>query len=233
MKFARLLLALAVAGPACAGQTPEAAPQAITQAREIAARILPSGAIQKMMASMGDQFMGRLMDGMLDQNLGQFAGMAGANPQQLKGRLNQATMRDIIAITDPAFSERMARINKVMFAEMGNMMGGLEPDMREAMAQAYARSASPAELAAARAFYASPEGASFAAKQMQIMNDPAYVAMGQSMMSKIMAAMPGVMEKARQATADLPPPRTPAQLTPQERTRMQQLLGTTAAASKK
>ena len=47
----------------------------------------------------------------------------------------------------------------------------------------------------------------------------------QSVTPKLLKQMPGIMEKVRQATADLPPMRTEKDLTPEQRKRLEQLMG--------
>jgi hypothetical protein len=108
---------------------------------------------------------------------------------------------------------------------MGEFLTSLEPELREAMAHAYANHFTLGELTDLDRFFSTPSGAKFASQYMTIMSDPAMAAEMKSIMPKMMQQMPQFIETAQKATADLPPPRKLEDLTPAERAKIAAALG--------
>jgi hypothetical protein len=165
--------------------------------RQIAGAFFPDGTIQKMMSQMSGVQSG-MMKGMFDKT-----------PKDLgvaEGKDSDKTLGQLVREKDPYFEERMTITNKVMMEEMGNVMGELEPQIRESIARIYAKRFTLAELNDIATFFRSPSGKAYGERLMPMMSDPEYVNTISAMMPKIMQAMPGIMEKVKKATANLPPP---------------------------
>jgi Uncharacterized protein conserved in bacteria (DUF2059) len=196
--------------------------------QKIAGRLLPDGIYQKMLGGTMDQLMSGMMDQMMDLPLRDIVGMSGIKMDELKA-LGPGTMKQILAIMDPAFRERMDVSMKVMMGEMGGVMTAMEPEMRSGLAEAYANQYDVDQLTEIERFFATPTGSTFAAKSTLIMMDPAMMKRMQAMMPKIMDAMPAIIQKVTSATASFPKARDYKALTADERAKLASLLGMKAS----
>jgi len=115
--------------------------------------------------------------------------------------------------------------SRAMLDAMGDFFTTVEPDIREAMAQAYANHFTLAELTDLDRFFNTPSGAKFSSQYMTIASDPAMMAVMKSMMPKMMQQMPQFIAAAQKATATLPKPRKLQDLSPVERARLAKALG--------
>ncbi len=233
MKSLRLLacsvLALAAPLPALAQTAPVAAPAPVDAARlaisqRVAAKLLPDGIYQKLMSGTMDQMMKGLMGEMKTMPIASLAKMAGVSESEVAA-LPEGTLGEMLAIMDPHFDERQSLGMSAMMREMGSFMSGFEPEMRAGMAEAYARRFSVEQLTELDRFFATPTGNAYASEQMTLMTDPAIMSRMQSMMPKMMQAMPGIIAKVKDATAALPAPRKPEDLTPAERRKLEAFFG--------
>jgi hypothetical protein len=172
--------------------------------------------------------MDKLMDSMMGQMtalpLRDLAAVGGVPADKLK-TLGPGTLKEMMALLDPAFDERMRRSMKVTMATMTDVMGRFEPRLRGALAEAYATHFSQDQLAELDRFFASPTGSAYAAQSMTIMTDPAVMRTMQGMMPELMAVMPTLGPKVEAATADLPKPKKYEDLTVDERKRFAALVG--------
>ena len=209
----------AIAEPAATGDKAE-----LNISRRIAARLIPDGIMKKVMGSTMDMMMGGMMDKMMDMPIRDLAGLTGLREDALP-EIGPGTMREIMEILDPAFKERARLAMGTMTTELGTVMGKMEPDLREAMAEAYVNQFTGAELGDLDRFFATPTGMSYASKSMTLQTDPAFMKRMQSMLPMIMEAMPAIVTKTQAATKALPPARKAAQLNAEERTRLAALLG--------
>jgi hypothetical protein len=139
--------------------------------------------------------------------------------------LDKVKIDEVMAIYDPHWQERMQLSMRAMFDAMGDFFSTQEPDIREAMAHAYASHFTLAELTDLDHFFSAGSGSKFASQYMTIMADPAMAAEMQSMMPKMMKSMPQFIAAAQKATTSLPAPRKLKDLTPAERTRLAKALG--------
>lgn len=221
MRTLVLALALATAAPAMA-QAPD--PGRMALAERIAAAQIPPGSLRTMM----DAAMGNVTQGFARQfaNLPVrgFAAAAGMNAADVE-RLGPGTLAEAMAILDPAFQQRTERMMKIMIESMVPLVAEMEPGYRRAYAEAYARRYDARTLTAVDAFYRTPEGAAFAASQMAAASDPAVLAAARDLQPKLLAALPAIMGRVNEATADLPKPRKYADLTPAERAKLADLFG--------
>jgi Uncharacterized protein conserved in bacteria (DUF2059) len=192
--------------------------------RQVAARLVPDGVFMKVMSGTMDSFMGGMMDQMLDVPIRDVAAAFVKDEAEIKA-MGEGTIREVMTILDPAYKQRADLGMKAMFSAMGGIMTSLEPEVREGMAIAYANRFTAAELTEFNAFFASPSGQKFAAENMTIMTDPALMQRMQSVMPKVLEALPEMVKRAEAATADLPKRRKPEDLSKAERARLAELLG--------
>ena len=149
---------------------------------------------------------------------------------EVTAALSQEEKADLALLLDPAFSERGTIIQDVMGDIMFEAAVLIEPGFKEGMAKAYAIRFDDAQLADIAAFFETPTGKLYAQENIKLMADP-------QVMSASMQAMPQMMQQfgdmgaqIEAAMAALPPERNVADLSPEERSRMAQLLGVDAAS---
>jgi hypothetical protein len=238
MTKAFLPLLLCIAAPAYA-QAPVAAPAAqaadpaaLALARGIVLKIAPDGTYRRVMQGPMDQIMSGMTKQMLNVPIRQFLTGTGV-PQDQIAKLNNVSARDIMTILDPAFDQRMHITMSTMMASMGDVLSQFEPQLREGMAQAYVHNFTVAELTEIDHFFNTPTGTAYAARMMTLMNDPAVKSSMEGMMPAIMQAIPVAAQKVEAATASLPKPKKPEDLSDADRARLAKLLGVDPAELKK
>ena len=214
MRTLGLAALLAFSAPAVTQVVPPPTPAPVDPARLAAARpvverLWPLGTYRRMMSATLD----RLMNGMIGQMLGMRAGdlaAAGGTKAGAAATLGDATLGDVAKAADPAFDQRMRITVRVMFDEIGRLMGPVEPDVRDALAHALARRFDASELAQLDAFFTTPTGARYASESMLLGTDPEMTAAMAKFLPMFLEAMPGIAKKVEAATAHLPPPPKPA-----------------------
>lgn len=193
------------------------------KARVMAAVMFPDGTFEKMLGPMMDKMIQPMMDQMMELPVRDLAKIGGIDAQQLNG-LNKASLREVSEILDPAFQERMSLTTRTMFTAMTPLFSEMEPEIREGMAEAFSIRYSNQELDQINAFLATPTGSRFGSGFMELASDPAYLKRMQTMMPRIIDAMPAIMKQVTEAVASLPPARTWKQLSKDEKTRLEELL---------
>jgi hypothetical protein len=217
MKLSRSLLAVAAAlaaipaaaqptGQSTPAPAAEVDPQRLVLARTTAGRLFPDGTYQRLMQSSLDMMTEQMVGAMLDMKVEDIVppGTEGQDPAQA-GK----TLREAASEADPHFMERMRITNKVMFEEIIPIFSRMEPDVREALARAYARRYDAAQLTEMNRFFATPAGSAWAADSMLIWMDPEIMGLMTGVAPEMMKQMPAIMEKVQAATAHLPPPPKP------------------------
>ncbi|MBB5712022.1 DUF2059 domain-containing protein [Sphingomonas xinjiangensis] len=232
-KMLAIAAALAIGTTSAAAQTapkPVTAPvdpARLSAARQVVARLMPPGTYKRMM----DQSMGPLMDSMT-QSMGQLpvqelARLSGITAEEAS-TLGTGTIEQVMAIYDPHWRDRLKRSTDAMMGGMTEIMTNMEPAMREGLSRAYAREFVPAELAEMDRFFATPAGAHYALKSLQLFMDPEMMKIMSDMVPEMTKRMPDMMAKAEAAVAALPKPRSNSDLTPAERAKLATLLGVPA-----
>ena len=173
-------------------------------ATEVVDDLLPDGFYRKMMEGTMDQMMDQMMGSMMDMTPADM-GMDAAMSEEERAAADGKTMREMASEKDPHFEERMQLTMKVMNAEMANLMEKMEPAVKTALSQTYARRFETAELRDIAGFFDTDSGAKFAAEYMSTFTDPEMIQAMQAFVPEIMQAMPGIMAKVNAATAHLPP----------------------------
>lgn len=221
-----LLLAPVATGPDAASD-----PVQMAAARRVVDHVFPAGTYARLMNGAMTGMMAKTVDSLSQMPLSAFAGAGGVSPDAA-ARLDKATMGDVMAILDPAFQQRSEITVSVMMSEMTSLMAQVEPGIRDGLAEAYARRFSADQLADMNRFFETPSGAAFASNVMLLQADPAVVARMQAFMPMFIKALPGMVADAQRATASLPKPRRPQDLSPAERARLARLLGAQSGAPK-
>lgn len=201
-----LALALAaVQAPAAVSPAPTSPPAAqvdparLAIAERIVAALVPPGIYARIMSDKMPAMMDAMtaqMSGMSAADLGVSGSAAGAN----------GTMGQTLTKLDPAYRERMAITNRVMFAEMGTIFGRMEPRLRAGLSRAFARKYTAPQLTDMATFFATPSGKAFANDYLTTFVDPEVMSEMMAMTPELMKAMPAIMKKVDAATAHLPKP---------------------------
>jgi hypothetical protein len=198
----------------------------MTTARAIVGHVFPAGTYQRIMNGSMDAMMSSMMDGLGKIPLRDLAAMGGVSQAKL-AQLGEGTLAEVASILDPAFQQRMDLTMHTTMREMGTMMSTFEPAMQDGLAEAYARRFTSSQLSELKSFFETPTGNIYAAESMMLFMDPAVMTKMQAWVPELMKQMPALMAKVKEATARLPAPRKPADLSSAERQRLAKLLGTT------
>jgi len=225
--LACLALALATSPAHVSAQATEA--QEVDSLRLASAKvtvghILPPGTFARVMQQSMDTMMGPMMDSVDSMSLRDIAAMTGRPEAELQ-QMGEGSLKDMMAILDPHYEERMRLTMEVMTGEMTKMMETFEPAFQDGLARAYAKRFSTRQLGELNAFFSTPTGAIYAAESMVIMTDPEVAKKMQELIPEMMKHMPAMMSALESATAHLPKPRKEKDLTPAERRKLEQLFG--------
>lgn len=225
------LAAALVASSPVVAQAPQPAalstrsdPAALAEARAIVVKLLPPGTYKKLMGSIMAPLFDNMSESISALPLRQLAQLGGMDPEKAKA-LDKVNLARVMAIYDPQWQERNRLTMRAMFEGMGSFFETMEPELREAYAQAFANQFSTAELKDFNRFFATPSGAKYASRYMTLATDPAIMDVTKSMMPKMMAEMPRFIEAAQKATAGLPPPRKVEQMTAEQKAELAAALG--------
>lgn len=224
---------LALAQPAAAQDSTPAAQAAPDPARLAAAKvtidyILPTGTYAKMFGGSFNQLMDQAVDSMTDLPIADLLRSTGM-PQEDVAKLGRATLADVMEIMDPAYRERQRATIEAMTPALNKMMASMEPAMREAMVDAYAKRFTLEQLNDMNRFFATPSGTAYASNSMSIMMDPDVIGRVSKdtpkMIQEFMAQMPEISKRVEAATANLPKPREYGDLTAEQKAKLANLLG--------
>ncbi|GAA0477286.1 hypothetical protein GCM10009096_18960 [Parasphingorhabdus litoris] len=211
-------LALAFSTPATAQDadataTAESEAKPIDPARLSAAKntvdyLFPLGTYERMMRGTLDQMMDQMMVSMGGMRMGDLASAGGVAKDDIPDDIGERTLADISREADPHFEERMKISTKVMMNEMVDLMVAMEPAVREALTNIYARKFTVSQLNEMNGFFATDTGGAFARDYMMVFVDPEMMQSMMNMVPEMMQAMPAIMKKVEEATAHLPPVKT-------------------------
>ena len=199
-------------------------PARLAAAQQLVLKVVPDGAMAKIMNGMSEQMGSMIVSQMDAMPLGKIAEAMGLSASDA-AKLDNVKISQINSIVDPHYKERTERTTKAMFSSMGLVMGKMEPVMRDALAHAYARRFTAAQLGEINAFAATPTGALFMQSNMEVASDPEYLKVTQKLMPELLKEMPAIIASAQKATADLPPARSYKDLTAEEKKKLEALIG--------
>lgn len=228
------VVGFAFAQPAAAQDSPATAQAAPDAARIAVAKVtidyvFPAGTYAKMFGGSFSQIMDQAMDSMTEMPIANLMNSTGISQEDI-AKLGRATLADVMEIMDPAYKQRQKATMDAMMPVLSNMMTSMEPVMREALADAYARRFTLEQLNDMNRFFATPSGTAYANNSMVIMMDPEVVGRVTKdtprMVQEFIAQLPAIQEKVKAATANLPKQRDYADLTPDQKARLASLLGT-------
>jgi hypothetical protein len=202
--FAQSVVPPTASSPAAPADLAPVDPARLTAARRVIDQVWPLGTYERIMRAVMDQMVNGTMAGMYDMPADSFAkGLKADGPDKSTGK----TFRQVLAEDDPFFEERMRRSMNVMMGEMTALMNEVEPDVRVAFANAYARRFTVAQLNDLHTFFQTPTGRIYARESMTLMMGPDMMKAMQAFAPKMMERMPAITAKVEAATKDLPPPK--------------------------
>lgn len=199
-------------------------PARLAVSQRLVARLVPEGIYKKLFDTVFNGMMDQIFGEVGEMPVAEIAKLGGLTQEQAKA-LGDAKMREVMEIYDPAWRERQKRMMQAFAAGMGDVMVKLEPAIRNALSRAYAREFTVDELTDLDRYFATPTGAHYAAQSLIIAMGPDMTKAMTDMMPEMMSAMPVLMQRAQEATADLPPVRKLDDLSPTERKKLADLLG--------
>ena len=146
-------------------------PARLTLAQQTMGALIPAGSLERMM----DNLFGK----MYKTIMGEFGGQSdlmlsiqtGVESEQI-AKLDEATKGKVADMFDPHRNEREDQITKVVKPLISEVLGDMEPPMREGLAKAYARKFTAAQLTDLNGFLATPTGALYANEWMALQADP-------------------------------------------------------------
>lgn len=202
-------------------------PARLAAAEKVVAKLVPQGVYKRMLGDNFGNMMGAAMDSIGNMPALQLVQLTGIELSEAQ-KLGEGTVREVLEIYDPAWQKRMTASTSAFSSVMGRVAGQMEPAVRKALARAYAREFSIAELAEMDRFFATPAGAHYAAKSLEITMDPEMMTAMTEVMPQMMEAMPEITKEMQAVEASLPKARKYSELSPAEQKRLQELLGVDA-----
>ncbi|GAA4767476.1 DUF2059 domain-containing protein [Novosphingobium ginsenosidimutans] len=237
MKHLLLIAAVTLSSPVLAQEAPApqpgveapaAEPARLAAAQAVVDKLFPTGTYARIMNGTMDTVMKGAMASVGELPLKDLAGIGGVPEEQLK-QMGDGKLKEMLAILDPAFDQRMAASMRAMMPELTKLMTQFEPGIREGLTAAYARRYTPEQLAEMGQFFSTPTGSLYASESMVIFMDPEVVNRMMGMIPEMTKQMPTVMGSVERAIASLPKPKSLEDLTKTERTRLAALLGVSEA----
>jgi len=171
--------------PAPETPSPPADPAALAAAERLVRLFMPDGAMEQMLGATFSQ-----MEGLDSSLAATLPALEAADP----------------ADADPHRAERTRITEEVTRQAMTEMMSSMEPLIRQAMVNFFARRFTIGELGEMTAFFSTPTGTKYARLALTMQQDPAYTEMVAAMLPRIMETSMTLEERVRAATAHLPPP---------------------------
>lgn len=195
-------------------------------AQTVTAAMMPDGFYRKMMEDITGKMMGPMLDTFGDEAMAaQVEQQVGLSIEELEARnLSKEQLSEASTILDPAAQQRNALITTVLIDGLADISSKLEPAMREGMSRAYAARFTDRQLADINAFFGTETGRAFAAELMAMMGDPQVMGAMSKAFPLVMEQLPMLFEDMEAKEAELPKPRTFADLSASDRTKLAGLL---------
>lgn len=195
----------------------------LPRAQAVIARIMPPGTMQQMMGGMFDKMLNPLIAMGAKVDSATIATELSIEDEEFA--IAEEDAARVGAILDPVREQRIRLVSDVTQRVMATAMKAMEPGMRKGLAEAYAVTFTSGELTAIAAFFATPEGGSFARKSYALATDP-------RIMNASLEGVPAMMERMKAMEADmkaadakLPKRRRYADLSAAERAELARLTG--------
>lgn len=184
-------------------------PVRLQAAKETVDYLFPLGTYERMMRGTMDQLMDSMFASLGTMRIGDLASASGVAGEDIPEGEGDRTLAEISREADPHFEERMQISTRVMMDEMVTLMTSMEPAIRDALVNIYARKFTVAQLGEMNRFFATDTGSAFARDYMMVFVDPEMMESMMSMVPQMMQAMPEIMKKVQDATSHLPPVKMP------------------------
>ncbi len=193
-----------VATEAVEAEAAPIAPARLDAAQSAVDYLFPLGTYERMMKGTMDQMMDQMMKSMGNMRMGDLAGAGGVARGDMPDGMGEKTLAEMATEMDPHYAERTQISTKVIMDEMVDLMITMEPAVRTALTNIYARKFTVAQLTEMNDFFATDTGSAFARDYMMVFVDPEMMQSMMSMVPELMQAMPDIMKKVEKATAHLP-----------------------------
>lgn len=115
------------------------APARLEAAQKTVNYLFPLGTYERMMKGTMDQMMDQMMKSMGNMRMGDLAGAGGVARGDMPDGMGEKTLAEMATEMDPAYEERTKISTKVIMDEMVDLMITMEPAVREALTNIYAR----------------------------------------------------------------------------------------------
>lgn len=203
-------------------------PQRLAIAHQIVDRQFPPGSYARLMNGSMRGMIDQMTSGVQQMTLRDVAKAVGAKPEDI-AKLGKGSIVDVASIIDPAFEQRNKLAMNAMLDLVTGLLTEMEPGIRDAYAQAYARRFTLEQLQDIAHFFGSPTGQAYATNALTLSSDPAVMAELRQMMPKMIQKMPNTIAAITKAEEALPKPKKYADLSTAEKARLAQLLGISEA----
>ena len=150
---------------------PPIEPARLTLAQQTMGALIPAGSLEKMIDNLYGKMFKTIMGEFGGQSDLMLSIQTGVESEQI-AKLDEATKGKVADMFDPHRKEREDQITKVIKPLISEVLGDMEPPMREGLAKAYARKFTAAQLTDLNGFLATPTGTLYANEWMALQADP-------------------------------------------------------------
>ncbi|WP_228383653.1 DUF2059 domain-containing protein [Sphingopyxis fribergensis] len=150
---------------------PPIEPARLALAQKTMGALIPAGSLERMMDNLYGKMFKTIMGEFGGQSDLMLSIQTGVESDQI-ATLDEATKGKVADMFDPHRKEREDQITKVIKPLISEVLGDMEPPMREGMSKAYARKFTAAQLTDLNGFLATPTGALYANEWMALQADP-------------------------------------------------------------
>jgi len=150
---------------------PPIEPARLALAQRTMGALIPAGSLEKMIDNLYGKMFKTIMGEFGGQSDLMLSIQTGVESEQI-AKLDEATKGKVADMFDPHRKEREDQITKVIKPLISEVLGDMEPPMREGLAKAYARKFTAAQLADLNGFLATPTGTLYANEWMALQADP-------------------------------------------------------------
>lgn len=150
---------------------PPIEPARLALAQKTMGALIPAGSLEKMVDNLYGKMFKTIMGEFGGQSDLMLSIQTGVESEQI-AKLDEATKGKVADMFDPHRKEREDQITKVIKPLISEVLGDMEPPMREGLAKAYARKFTAAQLTDLNGFLATPTGTLYANEWMALQADP-------------------------------------------------------------
>lgn len=150
---------------------PPIEPARLALAQKTMGALIPAGSLEKMIDNLYGKMFKTIMGEFGGQSDLMLSIQTGVESEQI-AKLDEATKAKVADMFDPHRKEREDQITKVIKPLISEVLGDMEPPMREGMSKAYARKFTAAQLTDLNGFLATPTGTLYANEWMALQADP-------------------------------------------------------------